>query len=214
MVSIAAMPDGPATLAGLHRKHGTNMFGVLTDAGGIGHEQMLRTRVVPSYGSTPPQEAPVASPGQVTWTVDAAGKGLYQAVGSKAQAYAGHAGRFESATAGRIRVTAPEFVALTITPLDGDRRILVTACGRCENTDMEFSRDRRTVGRNWGRAPVRIEAVRGTVVLPEGRWTCQAVAPDGSPGRPVPITNADGRAVLAMSPGYETMWYVLERHAE
>ena len=61
-------------------------------------------------------------------------------------------------------ITAPAQAVMTLVPMDGQpldksRRILLTACGRCENTDMAFSPDRRTVGRIWGKAPVRIEAV-------------------------------------------------------
>ncbi|HQI27481.1 MAG TPA: hypothetical protein PLT20_05290, partial [Sedimentisphaerales bacterium] len=82
-----------------------------------------------------------------------------------------------------------------------------------ENVGMQFSADRRTVGRNWGTAPVQIEAVRGTVVLPEGKWTCHALAPDGKPKQQVTVTYEDGRGVLAMSPEYGTMWYLLDRQS-
>ena len=77
---------------------------------------------------------------------------------------------------------------------------------------MQFSPDRRTVGRNWGTAPAQIEAVRGSMVLPQGQWTCHALAPDGSPKTLVPITYADGQGTLTLSPEYGTMWYLLEQN--
>ena len=75
---------------------------------------------------------------------------------------------------------------------------------------MQFSPDRRTVGRNWGKAPVQIEAVRGSVVMPDGKWVCHALAPDGSPKQAVPISYESGRGTLALSLEHGTMWYLLE----
>ena len=99
---------------------------------------------------------------------------------------------------------------MIITSLDGmpvwsGTKILITACGRCENTGMKFSKDRRTVGRNWGGPPVRIEAVTGTVTLPEGQWKCEALGQDGTTKREVPVSNG----VIKLSPEYGTMWYLL-----
>lgn len=211
VVPVAEIPAELATLAEFQRKHGSGMLEVLTDAGGVTYEDMLRGRIVPSYRGTGTGTRGGAGSTELGWTVDAAGKGFYQVIGPQAKVYAGHASRFEGATQGTIRLIAPEFAALTITPLDRGAKILVTACGRCENVGMQFSSDRRTVGRNWGTAPARIEAVRGTVVLPEGQWTCQALAPNGAPKQQVPITTENGHGVLALSSEYGTMWYLLER---
>jgi hypothetical protein len=139
-------------------------------------------------------------------------RGFYAAWGSSAWAFAGHASRFEASTEGRISVTSPGFIAMTVTAMDDaalkeSRKILVTACGRCENTGMIFSEDRRTVGRNWGKAPVRIEAVTGTVTLPAGQWKCEALGPDGMPKHEVPVN----KSVIKVSPEYGTMWYLLTR---
>jgi hypothetical protein len=75
---------------------------------------------------------------------------------------------------------------------------------------MQFAPDRRTVGRNWGQAPVQIEAVRGSLIVPDGKWVCHALAPDGSPKQQVPVSYENGRGTLALSPEYGTMWYLLE----
>jgi hypothetical protein len=200
--------------ARLHVKYGSNMLRVLTDTGGITSDAMLRTQIrgwrMGESGFTP-QSTAIDPPLQLKWSVDAGGRGLYQTLGRAAQVYTGHAQRFEGATEGRIRITAPDLVALTITPLDAGKKVLITTCGRCENTGMQFAADRRTVGRNWGQAPVRIEAVRGSVVLPDGKWTCHALAPDGSPKQQVPISYDNGRGTLTLSPEYGTMWYLLEQ---
>jgi len=123
------------------------------------------------------------------------------------------------------RFEAPPFWVITLSPLDRldwdkTRKVLVTACGRCENTGMKFNKDRRTVGRNWGRAPARIEAVTATIplwMLPEGNWQCRALRPDGTAGEKVPLLEEkDGVALsatlkLRISPKHGTMWYLLTR---
>jgi hypothetical protein len=115
----------------------------------------------------------------------------------------------------------PDFVAFVIVPLDGlpnekSHKLLVTACGRCENTGMKFSEDRRTVGREWGKPPVLIEAVTSTpgpMGLPPGRWKCQALAPDGTAATEVPVkfVQEKHREYVKFDSKYKTMWYVLTR---
>jgi hypothetical protein len=207
-------------LAKLHAKYGDNMLRLLTSTSNIRRDDMLQTQILgwrmDDSGLTL-QTSPRKAQYQLKWSVDAAGRGTYQAVGP-AQVYTGHAKRFEETNDGRIRIASPDFVALTITPLGTGKGVgannhsplLITACGRCENTGMQFSADRRTVGRNWGHAPVQIEAVRGSLIVPDGKWVCHALAPDGSPKQSIPISYEDGRGTLALSPEYGTMWYLLE----
>ena len=111
---------------------------------------------------------------------------------------------------------------LTMTALDSrslarSDRILITLCGRCENTGMKFSADRRTVGRNWGGAPVRIEALAHKgLPLPGDRarnLKCFALLPDGSRGREVPISGK-GDQWVDLDPKHKTMWYLLVREGK
>lgn len=114
-----------------------------------------------------------------------------------------------------VKVDQPEFAAIAITAMDGralddSQKILITACGRCENTGMEFSDDRRTVGRNWGRAPVLIEPVEGTIKLPisgESPITCKILNSDGTVKKQFQVKN--GKIPLKAEHG--TMWYLMER---
>ena len=217
--SFARTDRSAVSAARMQVKYGDNMLRMLTDTGRVACEAMLRTQIlgwrISDSGFTL-QSGPINPQLQVQWSVDAAWRGLYQATGplapaGQARAYTGHAQRFEEATKGSIRIASPDFAALTITPLGTGTTMLITACGRCENTDMQFAPDRRTVGRNWGHAPVQIEAVRGSVVVPEGKWTCHALAPDGSPKQQVPISYENGQGTLTLSPEHGTMWYLLQR---
>jgi hypothetical protein len=202
-----------AELTRLHQQYDRDMLGVLTQIwqGHITWQSMLECRYLPSYESKAFFSLiNMRDPTRVRWSTTPEGQGFYQATNRKAQVYIGHARRFDGTTDGAVQIASPEFVALTVTPLD-DETILVTACGRCENTGMQFSEDRRTVGRNWGQAPVRIEPVDGRIALPQGRWVCQALAPDGSPKQPVPITYENDQSILPLSPQYATMWYLLRK---
>ncbi len=149
----------------------------------------------------------------VRWLVDE-GKGTYDVESPGGLAWAGWSN--PAATSG-VRVVTPAFAAVTESPLDGrelseSQRLLIVACGRCENTDQVFSADRRTVGRNWGHAPVRIETVTGEVPLPPGRWRLWTLGPDGLKQGEAVVTGQSPESPRAeLNAGHNTMWYVAER---
>jgi len=87
----------------------------------------------------------------------------------------------------------------------------LVACGRAENTGMNFNEERTSVGREWGAAPVRAEAVTGSWSLPEGDWRAWALKPDGAKGKEISLETREGRPVLRMSPEYGTVCYLLEK---
>ena len=197
------------SLVRLHRKFGGNMAAMLAERARISRPDMLESGVCLMFDSRREgrRMQPQSGSCKLEWTVED-GKGLFVAKAG-AGVLVGHTSRFGQVT-DDIRIDDPSFAVITMTSLDGlpvwnAAKILITACGRCENTGMEFSKDRQTVGRNWGGPPVRIETVTGTVALPEGQWTCQALGPDGTAKRDVPVTNG----VIRLSPEYGTMWYLL-----
>jgi len=210
-VQVVKSRDQLTDLAQLHLRHDRDMLGLLRQAGGVTYQDMQQAAIVPAYADLPAAKGEAGEKPEMKWSVNAAGRGLYSVTSTQARVYTGHASQFEEATAGQVRIVSPEFVAMTVTALDNREMILVTACGRCENTGMQFSEDRRTVGRNWGQAPVRIEPVEGRLALPAGRWKCDALAPDGSLRQSVPISYEAGRGVLHLAPEYATMWYLLRR---
>jgi len=201
-------------VAQLHLKCGTNMFAAAASRmAGMTWEKLLSSELAATLGNYPGHAEMGRTSMTMTWDV-AGGKGFYAVRAGAARVYVGHSGRFSKGTSGEVEVKGPEFVAMTMTALDGasrldnSRHVLISACGRCENTGMVFSEDRRTVGRNWGTGPARIETVEATVKLPPGRWTCQALAADGTAKADVPTDNG----VATLLPRYDTMWYVLSRN--
>jgi len=205
-------------LAQLHLKYDRDMLDVVNALCGATRQTVLSNPLYVSLQPSSGVEGTDQSSTELIWSVED-GKGIYIARGQCASVYAGHAERFEEATGGQIAIAGPALVSVTVTALDQtqldqSRKILVTACGRCENTGMIFSRDRRTVGTNWGRSPVRIQAVKGTLALPAGQWICHALGPDGLLGSQVPVLYEAGKSILQMEPKYITMWYLLTRRTE
>jgi hypothetical protein len=205
-------------LAEHHDRHGSNMFSVLASVYSMGHSNLLETQLNCTFqDAVTIQPRAEASP-QLTWFVEE-GKGLYAAAGGSAVVVVGHAQYFDLGTQGRIKIEAPGFVSLTLTALDDKAleesdSILITACGRCENTGMVFSEDRRTVGRQWGRAPVLIEPVTGTVALSDDQWQGWSLSPNGKRKQRVSTVTQQGHTHLVMTSGHETMWYLVERSQE
>jgi hypothetical protein len=196
-------------LARLHIEHDRDMMDVVSDLCGATRQNILENKIFISLESSGSAENSIRSPISLKWSVEN-GRGVYM-VGSGAGVLTGDTSRFE-----RCQIDEPEFAVITATPLDGmawpqSSTILITACGRCENVGMEFSKDRRTVGRNWGRGPVQIETVKGEVQIPGGSWTCQALGPDGLAKSDVPVRSEGERNFIEMSPKYETMWYLLKK---
>jgi hypothetical protein len=216
-VSLTKSSDIVTELAKLHLKYDRNMFALLAEQAKITWQDLLKKQVVVSIASYGGQGG-VDETSKLDWSVEN-GKGLYSARSQGAWVSTGHTERFEKAANVQLSLNKPEFAAVTVTPLDKkpinqSRKILVTACGRCENTDMKFSEDRRTVGRNWGGPPVQIEAVEGTLSL-NGRWTCcQALGPDGMPKPGMVVFQEGGQSFITLSPQCETIWYLLTRRTK
>ncbi len=198
-------------LTKLHIEHDRDMLDVVSAACGATRQSILSNVLSVSlkpFSAVEPENAPFVT--GLRWSVEN-GRGLFY-VGSGAGVLAGDTSRFE-----RCQIDDPAFAVITATPLDGlpwpqSSKILITACGRCENTGMEFSKDRRTVGRRWGRGPVQIETVKGTVEIARGNWAAHALGPDGLAKAEVPVRSEGERNFIEMSPKYKTMWYLLVKN--
>jgi len=218
-IGLTDADDPLPRLARLYLRYDRDMFGVLAGNANIGREELLQRRIANTLYQTGALYLPGdLSPTTLDWRIGDDGRGIYSATADSMWIYVGHKEKFALASDNKIQVSEPQYVSLTITSLDHNRitlplperqGILITACGRCENTGMKFSRDRTTVGANWGGAPVQIEAVSATIRLPLEGLECYALAPDGTIKDDVPIRNEDDQTVIEISPAYKTMWYLL-----
>ncbi len=206
-------------IANLHLKYDLDTFSALAENSGFSRQDLLDKRIANTLYET----GSIALPNDpnrtvLEWEVGGDGKGIYSAVGKSAWVYIGHREKFAFASDNKVEVNEPNYAAITVTyleperikiPLPESRKILITACGRCENTGMIFSPDRTTVGTNWGGAPVQIEVVSAVIRFPLKGLKCYALAPDGTIKSTIPVTIENDRTVVEISPVYETMWYLL-----
>jgi hypothetical protein len=153
----------------------------------------------------------------LAWTTDRDAKsGLFTAAGAGGFAWVGDAA-LGAPKDFQLLVEEPSAAAVTMAaldklPLEKSTRILITACGLCRNTDMKFTADHKSVGRDWGKGPVLVQPVKGAAILPGGNWTCQAIGPDGAATAAVAVEkNNDGKPTAQFGPQYKTVWYLLTR---
>jgi hypothetical protein len=82
--TVPPTPDRAAAIARQQVKYGDNMLRMLTGISGITSDAMLRTQIrgwrMDDSGFTP-QSTAINPQLQLKWSVDAAGRGIYQAVG-------------------------------------------------------------------------------------------------------------------------------------
>ena len=223
-VDLSGRKDLLAGLADLQQAHTRKMMRAVAEAadGKLTWQDALENRLAVSLGATAPRR-PTGRPTRSTilsWDARDTSRTSYIAKGAGAEVLVLHGENFAGRFYGRsILATSPDFMVITVTALDGRElpesdTILITACGRCENTGMGFSKDRRTVGRNWGREPVLIEAVSVMVGVPElgtRTFACRALDPSGrDAGKVATVGGALGPMVM-LSPEHKTMWYLLTR---
>ncbi len=105
--------------------------------------------------------------------------------------------------------TEDGWVAVALTSMD-DRpilesgRMLLVVMSKCENQDMGWDEERKTVGRNWGTGPVIAEGIDVTVSFP-GRTDLKAYSlkPDGTRDKLIAPTDE----TFVLGPEYHTVWY-------
>jgi hypothetical protein len=197
--------DPLGELARLHLKFGSRMMAAANSRGRMGLTELLNERLaVTLKGANTVTTQPGKNP-DMEWKVSEGGQGLFKVTGRGARVLVG-TGLGES---------GKRFAARAETTMDGrsldlSEAVLVTACGRCENTGMQFSADRRTVGRNWGKAPVGLQPAEGPMTLPPGQWKCMALAPDGTARAEVKLGGTErGGQAFKISAEDKTMWYLL-----
>jgi len=219
-VSISGSATVLADLAAAHLRYDRDMFTLLAEKGPFTRDMVLRGQLFAHLTVLGRLPAAETTPTFLSWSADK-GRGMYFVAGRKAHIFTGHpelldvmadVRAFHPAT----EPAASESIAVTLVVLEGrsiehSNKVLITACGRAENTGMKFSEDRRTVGRNWGTAPVLIEPIHATLSLPGTGWTCNALGPDAMPRFEVPIVVNDDTTYVTIDAKYKTMWYLLTR---
>jgi hypothetical protein len=90
--------------------------------------------------------------------------------------------------------------------------VLITALSKEENTDQKWTDDKKkSVGKNWGKAPVLVEGVEAVIRIPASRAKVKAWILDerGNRVREIPV-KGDSSAEIGIASSYHTLWYEVE----
>ncbi|HEX2949294.1 MAG TPA: carbohydrate binding domain-containing protein, partial [Armatimonadota bacterium] len=182
-----------------------------------------KTKIPHGLTLTPQGKLQVSVNSELTWDTTVAQQGVMTANTDRSKMVIGSVLRGPF-TLGNVCI-APKsnrqnWAAITMTVMEGKGfaskgKILVTATGDVENTNMKWKNaDRTSVGRNWGTAPSVVEGIPAEITLPVAASRVQVWALDerGQRGQAVPVTDANGKAAFTISDQYHTLWYEVDIH--
>jgi hypothetical protein len=146
-----------------------------------------------------------------SWTLND-GKGILQADFPNVKAAAGFIGGHQLSLGSLKFTPETEFTAVTVIPLDGkplerSSRILLTACGRSENSGMAWD-ETRTSLTSWGSAPALTEAVKGRLEV-KGDFIVWALDPAGRLSKRLNVSHSNGFTYFDIGGDISSLWYLV-----
>jgi hypothetical protein len=160
--------------------------------------------------------------GELLWDLTKKDKGVVTVNAVKSKAVIGYGGGKRFDLGGVViepgQTLQDGWCTITLTVMEGDlakgpARLLLTATGTAENTDMKWKgSDKESVGRDWGKAPSLVEGISASITLARPAASVRAHALDerGQHKSPLPIHNSDGKATVHIDPQARTLWYEIE----
>ena len=113
-----------------------------------------------------------------------------------------------------VKANPHNFAALTLNavdgqPLDRSGRLLLTAAGNVENSDMVWNANQTSVGTHWGHAPTVCEGIAAKVTLNTQAKSAKVYALDSAGRRAgeVPAVMNDGKISFNIGAQFKTLWY-------
>jgi len=111
-------------------------------------------------------------------------------------------------------IVPPTFAAVMVTTLDGkpiphSAQVLITACGRVQNTGMQWN-DANNSLITWGEAPALAQGIAGRVEL-NGDFSVFALDAGGRPVQRLSSQMESGYTSFDIGPESRTLWYLAVR---
>ncbi|HSI11105.1 MAG TPA: hypothetical protein VK961_03635 [Chthoniobacter sp.] len=110
--------------------------------------------------------------------------------------------------------THQNWATINVTVMEGvdlkrAKRILVTATGVAENTDLKWKdAQKSSVGADWGSAPSVVEGICARIGVPFQKglraWTLDA---RGQRVKEIPVKRETGKSEIEILPNHETLWW-------
>jgi carbohydrate binding protein with CBM4/9 domain/cellulase (glycosyl hydrolase family 5) len=183
------------------------------------HPVAMRIASAEKPAATPKSISPViqSDNGELTW--DTTARRMLVAT-PRSAGVIGSVRAGESIDLGDVKImagaTMQNWATINITVMDGAdfktaKRILITATGYAENTDMHWKdEEKSSVGWDWGKPPSLVEGIAARIALP-GTAGLKAWALDdrGQRKSPVAVKSAGGKTEIDIGPEHKTLWYEL-----
>jgi hypothetical protein len=180
-------------------------------------------RVVAATFERPAGPRYVSDTGELVWDLTDKMRGVVTVNALRSKAVIGYGGGKRFDLGGVLIEPGPTaqdgWCTVTVTVLEGElgsarARLLVTATGLAENSGMTWTSPAHdSVGRDWGRAPSRVEGIPAQLTLPvaAGRTTAWSLDERGRRRTALPVANTGrGEATITIGPRWETLWYEVE----
>jgi hypothetical protein len=219
-LSLADERDALDGFAAAQTRFGLNIADALWNQSKTDWRSFLQSRLSISLKPSPSNQAVYMNPligGPLTWKVDEAGRGMFTATSRGAFVWIGHSSVPENSP---VILKSPDFAAITLVAMDGQpfassKRLLLTACGKCENTGMKFVPDRHMTVNGFGTGPALIEPVEAAIHIPgalaAGTWHIQALDASGRPKGASRDMMAKYDGVIPVDAADQTAWHLLTR---
>lgn len=156
---------------------------------------------------------------ELDWNLSEAGRGVVTVNTTRSKAVIGFGGGRRFELGGFVvepgQGTQSGWSAITLTRSEEGKTStphwLITATGYAENTDMKWkSAEKNSVGRDWGRAPSRVEGIAARITFPHAASGVEVWSLDerGQPKERLPVASSvEGKALVEIGPRWQTLWY-------
>jgi hypothetical protein len=208
--------------------HGSNMKYVWAEAGAPDALLLLHPMSVNMKGKELKLSEPVSKSAgpwesetsEIVWDNRDSVQAVFKINAPSAKAAVGYIGG-KSIDLGSVTIamdaTPYNWATITITALDGkpvdkSSRMLLVAAGRVENTDLQWNKDKTSVGAEWGKTPTRAEGIPANLIFRNmDKFSVHVLDPAGNPGAEIAVSRKGADQSFGIGAQYKTLWYILTR---
>ncbi len=213
------------------RLHGSNMNYIWEKAGAPNALTLMHPMEVSLNGEEvklsesieEPEGSWVSETGELTWNNRDSITSVFTINAEAVKAAVGYIGG-KNITMGNVSIamdtTAFNWATIALASLDGkpienSSAILLIAAGRVENTDMQWNKDKTTVGGGWGNSPTRAEGIPAKIYFENmDNFVVYTLNPDGNIGEEIRVRVKGQHQSFVIGAQHKTLWYLLKRNNE
>ncbi len=213
---------------GTLRLHGSNMNYIWEEAGAPKALPLLYPFEVTLEGETvelsetveEPKGAWLSETGELTWDNQDSTASVFTINTESVKGAIGYIGG-KSINLGNVTIamdsTEFNWGVITLSSLDGksienSTSILLVAAGRVENANMQWNKEKTTVGSGWGDSPTRAEGIPAHVYFENmDKLSATTLDPNGNMDKALKVYKKGKQQTLVLGSQHKTLWYLISR---